>query len=239
NRHEFRKLEGLVSENEVIGDVPDSVVIEQNGLKFAVPIKTGQKTGFFFDQRENRDFLKHFFSGRKVLDLYCYHGAFALCAAASGAKAVWGVDSSASAVEMAVKNAALNGLEDKAVFHRDNAEEVLAGLKAGETPESPDFTILDPPNLVRNRKTMPQARKLYVKLNQAAVSVLPKGGLLATSSCSHHVTRETFVDILREASARAGRRTILVELRGQASDHPVLMSMPETEYLHFALIRVV
>lgn len=239
NDHEFRKLEGLPLESAVaFGSVPDSVVVEENGLKFEVRLKSGQKTGYFFDQRENREFLKPFFRDRKVMDLYCYTGSFALLAAASGASQVWGVDSSAPSIELARRNAEINGLAESVVFQKEDAQRILSALKSGETPDRPDFMLLDPPNLVRNRKTFPQSRRLYVKLNQAAIECLPKGGLLATSSCSHHVTRETFVDMVSEAAFRAGRQAVLVELRGQAKDHPILLSMPETEYLHFALVKI-
>lgn len=239
NTHVIRELEGLPRyEEAAFGALPDEAEIEENGLKFAVSLKEGQKTGWFFDQRENRAFLAPYFQDRKVLDLYTYTGAFALNAAAAGAGMVWGVDSSQTAVDMAEKNAALNGMSEKVFFRKENAERLIAAMSSGDLPEKPDFVLLDPPNLVRNRKNLPQARKLYVKLNASAIAALPKGGLLATSTCSHHINRETFVDILKEACGRSRRRVVMLELRGQAKDHPVLPVMPETEYLHFALLKV-
>lgn len=239
NTHVIRELEGLPRYSEAaFGELPDEVEIEENGLKFLVSLKDGQKTGWFFDQRENRAFLTPYFQDRKVLDLYTYTGAFALNAAAAGAKMVWGVDSSQSAVETAEKNAALNGMSEKLFFRKENAERLIAAMGSGDLPEKPDFVLLDPPNLVRNRKNLPQARKLYVKLNASAIAALPAGGLLATSTCSHHINRETFMGILKEACGRSRRRVVMLELRGQAKDHPILPVMPETEYLHFALLKV-
>ena len=141
-------------------------------------------------------------------------------------------------LDTAEKNAALNGMAEKVFFRKENAERLIAAMGSGDLPEKPDFVLLDPPNLVRNRKNLPQARKLYVKLNASAIAALPKDGLLATSTCSHHINRETFVGIIREACGRSRRRVVLLELRGQAKDHPVLPVMPETEYLHFALLKV-
>ena len=108
----------------------------------------------------------------------------------------------------------------------------------GELPEKPDIVLLDPPAFVKNRKALAQAVSLYVKLNKMALEGLESGGMLATSTCSHHISREIFVDILKQASAKAGKRVTMIELRGQAKDHPVLLGMPETEYLHFALLQV-
>ena len=238
NDSEFRKLEGLACGQEIIGEVPDVIFAEEDGLKYTFPVKTGQKTGFYYDQRENRLFLAPFFKGRRVLDLYSYVGGFALRAAASGAGQVWGVESSKTAVEFAEKNAELNGFSGRVVFHKADAEETLNAFAKKELPETPDFVVLDPPNLVKNRKNLTNALKLYVRLNELALRGLPSGGFLATANCSHHVSREMFEGILARASARAGRKTVLVEFRGQAKDHPVLVGMPETSYLQFALLRV-
>jgi len=239
NTHDFRTLEGLKLYTETAyGEVPASVQLTEHGLKFHVPIAAGQKTGWYFDQTENRAFLKPYFKGRKVMDLYTYLGAFALTAAASGAEMVWGIDSSAAAVTAAEKNAELNGLQSKVIFKKEDAERVLSGLQSGEMPESPDFILLDPPNFVRGKKNLPQATKLLTRLNAAAMAGLPPGGLLAFSTCSHHISREIFIDILGEAAAKAGRLAVLMELRAQAKDHPILLNMPETEYLHFALVKV-
>ncbi|MBI5623867.1 MAG: class I SAM-dependent rRNA methyltransferase [Elusimicrobia bacterium] len=237
NDHRARALEGLPSECRVLsGEVPPAVEISEGGIRYSVPLTEGQKTGFYFDQRENRAYLEPFWKGRRVLDLHCYIGAFALRAAKNGAKAVFGVDSSEAAVELARKNAKDNGLE--AEFREGDAEEALRAFAGGAKSERPDMIHLDPPSLAPSKKHLPKALRAYVRMNSLALKVLSRGGLLATSTCSHHVSREDFVDILRAAQAKLGRSCRLLALRGQAADHPVLLSMPETEYLNFALIEV-
>ena len=238
NDSAFRSLEGLTNTPEIIGEVPETVEIEENGVKYIVPIRGGQKTGFYFDQRENREFLKPYFKDKLVLDLYSYIGSFGITAALAGANQVWGCDSSAAAVEFAKNNAELNGVSDRVVFHRDDAERLLSAMKKGELPDQPDMVLLDPPAFVKSRKALPQAVGLYVKLVKMALEGIKTGGYLAFSPCSHHISRELFVDIIRQGVSKSGRKAVLVELRGQAKDHPVLIGMPETEYLHFALIQL-
>jgi len=237
NDSAFRALEGLTNTPEIVGEVPDEVEIEENGVKYLVPLRGGQKTGFYFDQRENREFLKPYFKDKLVLDLYSYIGSFGITAALAGATQVWGCDSSAAAVECAKKNAELNGVSENVVFHRDDAERLLSALKKGELPDQPDMILLDPPAFVKSRKALPQAVGLYVKLVKMALEGMKAGNYLAFSTCSHHISRELFVDIIRQGASKAGCQAVLVELRGQAKDHPILIGMPETEYLHFALIQ--
>ena len=234
----FRGLEGLGNTPDIVGEVPDTVLIEENGAKFEVPLRVGQKTGYYYDQRENRAFLKPYFKDKLVVDLYSYIGSFGILAALSGAAQVWGVDSSAAAVEFANKNAELNGVKEIAVYHRDDAERVLSAMKKKELPDQPDMVLLDPPAFAKSRKNLPQAVGLYVKLVKMALEGLEKNGYLAFSTCSHHISRELFVDIIRQGVSKSGKRAVLVELRGQAKDHPVLIGMPETDYLHFALVQV-
>ena len=240
NTHQFRELEGIKSyEETAFGVMPEKAKITENGLDYWVPMAGAQKTGWYFDQRENRQALIPFFKGRKVMDLHTYLGAFAITAAKAGAEAVWGVDSSEKAIELAEENAALNKLEKKIIFRKEKAERILEAMEAGQLPETPDFILLDPPNIVRNKKHLPQALKMLARMAGAAMKALPKGGYLAVSTCSHHISRGMFMETLAGAAARAGRKAVLVELRGQAKDHPILISMPETEYLHFALLRIV
>lgn len=236
NDHPARGLEGLPIETRVLqGDVPARVTIEEAGLRYLTPVSEGQKTGFYFDQRDNRARLVPYFKGRQVLDLYCYTGAFALNAAKHGAKQVLGLDSSGPAIALARENAALNGLAVD--FDEGDAEEVLHAFSDKKQPIQPDFILLDPPSFVPSKRHLPKALRAYARLNQLAMRILPRGGLLATSTCSHHVDREIFVRMLREAAARTGRPFKLVELGKQAKDHPILLSMPETEYLHFTLLE--
>lgn len=240
NDNELRKLEGLETGIRAAwGQVPDTVEIEDDGLRFRIAPMAGQKTGFYLDQRQNRAFLKPFFEGRGVLDLYCYSGAFALTAARAGAKRVLGVDSSEPAVELARAAAALNGLEAACRFEKGDAERVLTEVGESAKEGRPDFILLDPPNLAPSKKSLPKALKAFERLNHLGLKALRRGGLIATSSCSHHVSREAFVDMLRTAARRSGKQVRLLALRGQSADHPVLLSMPETEYLNFALLQVI
>ncbi|MDD5656416.1 MAG: class I SAM-dependent rRNA methyltransferase [Elusimicrobia bacterium] len=240
NDHRLRQLEGLPGECRLLsGSVPERVQISEGGLRFWASVGAGQKTGHYFDQRENRAYLRPFFPGRTVLDLFCYTGAFAVNAAKFGAKAVLGIDSSAAAVALARENAALNGAGAAAEFDEADAEAVLASFAEGRQPFRPDMILLDPPSFVPSKKHLPKALRAYAKLNAAALKALPPGGLLATSTCSHHVGREDFVGMLRCAQAKARKPARLLALRGQACDHPILLAMPETEYLHFALLEVV
>ena len=239
NDHRSRSLEGLPGECRLLsGTVPERVAISEGGLRFWVPIGEGQKTGHYFDQRENRAFLRPWFQDRAVVDLYCYTGAFAVNAAKSGAKAVLAVDSSGPAVELARENAKLNGVSEAVTCDEADAEAVLESFASGRQPFRPDMILLDPPSLVPSKKHLPKALRAYAKLNSLALKALAPGGVLATSTCSHHVDRESFVSMLRHAAGKARRSCRLAALRGQAADHPVLLAMPETEYLHFALLEV-
>jgi 23S rRNA (cytosine1962-C5)-methyltransferase len=239
NDHRVRSLEGLPLECRTLaGSVPERVAIVEGGLRYSSPVGEGQKTGHYFDQRDNRAFLRPWFAGRSVLDLYTYTGSFAVHAAKGGAKSVYAIDSSGPAVGLARENAKLNGVEGAVSVDEADAEQALESFARNEQPFKPDFILLDPPSLVPARKHLPKAIRLYAKLNAAAMKALPRGGLLATSTCSHHVSREAFVDMLRQAQAKAQRPATLLALRGQAADHPILLAMPETEYLHFALLRL-
>ena len=238
NDHRTRALEGLPLECRTLsGHVPEKVAIMESGLRFSAAIGEGQKTGHYFDQRDNRAYLKPYFAGRTVLDLYCYTGGFAITAAKAGAKSVLAIDSSAPALTLAKENAKLNGVEGKVSFDEGDAEKQLDAFALLQQPFKPDFIVLDPPSLVPNKKHLPKALRLYSKLNSQAMRALPRGGYLATATCSHHVSREDFILMLRNAQAKAQRALRFVSLRGQSADHPVLLAMPETEYLHFALLE--
>lgn len=239
NDHRVRALEGLPLEcKTLMGSVPEKVAIVEGGMRYSSPVGEGQKTGHYFDQRDNRAFLRPYFAGRSVLDLYCYTGGFAVHAAKGGAKSVYALDSSGPAVALARENAKLNGVEGAVSVDEGDAEQALESFARLEQPFKPDFILLDPPSLVPARKHLPKAIRLYAKLNTLAMKALPRGGLLATATCSHHVSREAFVDMLRQAQAKAQRPITMLSLRGQAADHPILLAMPETEYLHFALLRM-
>ncbi|MFI5361118.1 MAG: class I SAM-dependent rRNA methyltransferase [Elusimicrobiota bacterium] len=239
NDHRTRALEGLPLECRTLsGAVPESVPIVEGGLRFVAAIGEGQKTGHYFDQRDNRAFLRPHFAGRNVLDLYCYTGGFAINAAKGGAKSVFALDSSGPALALAKQNSKLNGVEGTVSFDEGDAEAALESFAGLAQPFKPDMIVLDPPSLVPARKHLPKALRLYAKLNAQAMKALPRGGLLATATCSHHVSREDFVKMLRDAQTKAQRPIRMLALRGQSADHPVLLAMPETEYLHFALLEI-
>jgi 23S rRNA (cytosine1962-C5)-methyltransferase len=239
NDHRTRALEGLPLECRTLaGAVPEKVPIVENGLRYSAAIGEGQKTGHYFDQRDNRAFLRPYFAGRNVLDLYCYTGGFAIHAAKGGAKSVFALDSSGPALTLAKENAKLNGVEGTVSFDEGDAEAALESFGGNLQPFKPDMIVLDPPSLVPARKHLPKALRLYAKLNAQAMKALPRGGLLATATCSHHVSREDFIKMLRDAQTRAQRSIRMIALRGQSADHPVLLAMPETEYLHFALLEI-
>jgi 23S rRNA (cytosine1962-C5)-methyltransferase len=220
------------------GTVPDRAAIVENGIRFLAPIGEGQKTGHYFDQRDNRAFLRPFFAGRTVLDLHCYTGAFAITAAKAGAKAVLALDSSGPAVALARENAKLNNVEGIVSVDEGDAEAALESFAGASQAFKPDFILLDPPSFAPSKKDLPKALRHYAKLNALALKALPRNGRLATATCSHHVGRADFIDMLRAAQAKAQRPARLVELRTQAADHPILLAMPETQYLHFALLEL-
>jgi len=233
----LRELEGLPRADPeiVFGNVPARVEIElENGI-FQVDLLGGQKTGFYFDQRDNRQALAIYCRGRKVMDAFCYSGGFGIAAARAGAREVVFVDSATSALELAEANAERNATGVRTTFVEGDA---VALLERGTPGEPFDIISVDPPAFARSKKHLPAALKAYEKLNALALRALPQGGLLVTSSCSHHVGRELFVEMLRHAARKAKRSVRLLELRSQAKDHPVLLTMPETEYLKFAILEV-
>ena len=239
NEHPARALEGLAGPSRtLLGTLPETVVIEEDGLKFLVGLGKGQKTGYYFDQRENRKAVAPLAKGRNVLDLYCYTGSFALYAARAGALRVVAVDSSGPALELARESAKLNGLEGKVLFEEGDAEGILDEFSSARRQLMPDMVLLDPPSLVPSRKHLPQALKAYSRLNANAFRLLLGGGVVVTSTCSHHVSHEGFMDFLRDAAGKSQKTARLLEVRGAAKDHPVLLTMPETEYLRCAVIEI-
>ncbi|MCA6070301.1 MAG: class I SAM-dependent rRNA methyltransferase [Endomicrobium sp.] len=230
----LRKLEGLDLENKVYyGDIPNNIIISENGIKFYTDLVNGQKTGFFFDQRDNRAKLAAYVKDQKVLDCYCHSGAFGIYAKRAGAKEVVFVDSSRVALEMAEKNYSLNGFKDFNGIEADALEYLMS-----QEAKSAKFDIvnIDPPGLIKSRKDFNAGFKHCVKINEAAMNLLNSGGILAVSSCSHHLGFKEFKDAIHQAAAKLKRKALILEYGFQAKDHPVLASMPETEYLNFAVV---
>lgn len=237
--HQYRTLEGLkIEKPQIIGDVPQSIIIEENNAKFEVELLSSQKTGWYFDQRDNRKILIPYFKDRKVLDLYCYSGGFSIIAAKNGAEIVWGIDSSQKAIELAQKNAKLNNVEDKIIFKKGSSPEVLDALTKGELPVKPDFILIDPPNLVRNKKSIHQAKRHYIRILKQALKGVEKNGFVAFSTCSQHVDDEVFNEIVTTASIKSKRKIFITQTGTQSKDHPIIAGMKETKYLRFILLHV-
>jgi 23S rRNA (cytosine1962-C5)-methyltransferase len=237
----IRALEGLPQYKGWYGDIhPASPVTEicENGIYYNVDVENGQKTGFFLDQKYNRLAIARIAKGKRVLDCFTHTGSFALNAAMGGATHVTAVDVSESAVDMARANAVRNGLEGKMDFIADDVFELLPKLEAaGGKPY--DLIILDPPAFTKSRKTVGSAKRGYKEINLRALKLLPRGGYLATASCSHFMQDSLFRDMLREAAFDAGVELKQIEARQQAPDHPILWNVPETDYLKFYIFQVV
>ena len=218
---------------------PDSPVVEitENGIKYLVDVENGQKTGFFLDQKYNRRAVGRLAKGKTVLDCFTHTGSFALNAAMGGAKHVTAVDVSESAVEMARANAQRNGLSEVVDCVAANVFDLLPALE--KEPPKYDFIILDPPAFTKSRKTVANAITGYKEINYRAMKLLPRGGYLATCSCSHFATEEKFIAMLHDAAKDAGVQLRQIEARQQSCDHPILWGVEETNYLKFYLFQVV
>ncbi len=236
-----RLQEGMERYKGFIGDPFDTKVqIVENGVKYMVDVQDGQKTGFFLDQKYNRLAVARLARGKRVLDCFTHTGSFALNAARGGAAFVRAVDVSETAVGLARENARLNGLEGKMDFVAANVFDLLPRMEESHDPDSRfDFIILDPPAFTKSRKTVDSAYRGYKEINLRAMKLLPRGGYLATASCSHFMEEERFIRMLRDAARDAGRELRQIEVRQQAPDHPILWNVPETNYLKFFLFQVV
>ena len=209
----------------------------ENGVYYNVDFENGQKTGFFLDQKFNRRAVANIARGHTVLDCFTHTGSFALNAALGGAAHVTAVDVSESAVEMARRNAARNGLEDRMDFVCEDVFDLLPRLEREGSPY--DFIILDPPAFTKARRTAQNAMRGYKEINYRAMRLLPRGGYLATASCSHFASEAMFIKMLHAAAHDAGRQLRQIEVRQQAPDHPILWNVEETDYLKFFLFQVV
>ena len=233
-----RLQEGMERYKGFIGEPFDTKVeIVENGVHYMVDVEDGQKTGFFLDQKNNRAAIHRFCKDKKVLDCFTHTGSFALNAGIAGAKSVLGVDASETAVNQARRNAELNGLDGTVKFLCEDVFELLPRLeKEGELF---DVVILDPPAFTKSRATVKDAIRGYREINMKAMKLLPRGGYLATCSCSHFMTETLFKTMLHNAAEDAGVSLRQIEARQQSPDHPVLWNVPETEYLKFFIFQVV
>ena len=232
-----RKLEGMEMKTGLLyGNVPDRVEMTENGIRFLVDVKEGQKTGFFLDQKENRAAIAPFVKNKKVLDCFTHTGSFALHAAHYGAADVTGVDISDYACEFATENARLNGFGDNVRFIAANAFDLLS--EQSKSGQKYDVIILDPPAFTKTRSAVESALRGYKEINLRAMKMVVPGGYLVSCSCSQHVTPDLFKKMIQDAAYDARVSLRQVEFRSQGKDHPILPAAPETEYLKCGIYQV-
>lgn len=232
-----RRQEGMELYKGFIGEPFDTKVeIIENGVKYLVDVKDGQKTGFFLDQKYNRLAIQRLCKDAKVLDCFTHTGSFALNAGIAGAESVLGVDASELAVEQARENAALNGLSGRVQFLCEDVFELLPALEAEK--KQFDVVILDPPAFTKSRNSIKNAVKGYREINLRAMKLVKDGGFLATCSCSHFMSYELFTQTIAQAARNVHKRLRQVEYRTQAADHPILWSAEESYYLKFYIFQV-
>lgn len=235
NDGKMRSVEGLPSYVEQVeGEPVDTLQVRENGVRFVVPLVGGQKTGWFYDHRMNRARLQHYSPGCRVLDVFSYAGGWGLQAAAGGASSVTCVDSSSQALEAVRHNAALNGFADVETLEGD-AFAVLKDLC--DEKRKFDIVVLDPPALIPRRRDQKAGEQAYERLNQLALRLLERDGLLVSASCSMHLSRDKLVDIVRGSARKVDRFVQLLEQGYQGPDHPMVPGIPETDYLKACFVR--
>lgn len=236
NDSSIRTLEGLPLEKKIVkGSLDTLPIIKEGDMTLEVDPFTGQKTGFFLDQRENRAALSRLSGTGVGLDLFCYTGPWSIRLALSGVK-MTGVDSSDYAITHATKNAELNGVSDRCEFVNSDVFEFVKREAAQK--KKYDYIVLDPPAFVKSKAKINEALKAYRELNAACMGLLRQGGILATSSCSYHVDKSLFMEMLRVSARDAGKQARVLEMRSQAKDHPISLFVPETEYLKCVILEV-
>ena len=230
NDNSQRQQEGLSLESEIAyGKLPDPLIIKENGALFKIDILSGQKTGWFYDHRTSRAQLAGIAKNQRVLDLFSYTGAWGIPAALAGALEVTCVDASESALALAAENATLNQVQEKMHFVRSDVFEFLKQARLEN--QLYDIIVLDPPALIKRKKDFKQGYEAYRRLNQLALQVLSKDGILVSASCSHHLSRENLHEILRSSGRHIDRHLVFFASGGQGPDHPIDPAAPETEYL--------
>jgi 23S rRNA (cytosine1962-C5)-methyltransferase len=235
NDSSARQQEGLETYVEpAFGEVPELVDVEEGGLRYRVPLLEGQKTGWFYDQCDNRLRLRQYVREASVLDVFAYLGGWGIGAAAAGARAVTCVDASASACAGIRGNAELNGLADKVSVLHGDAFEVMKSLRG----EHFEVVNVDPPAFIKRRKDVKAGQLAYRRINEQAMRLLGDDGILVTSSCSHHLREDAYLRLLAQAAGNTGRQYQILEQRYQGPDHPVHPAIPETRYLKTFILRV-
>ena len=230
NDNRQRQLEGLSQESEVVyGQLPENIIIEENGAQFKVDILEGQKTGWFYDHRSSRAYLASIAKDQRVLDLFSYTGAWGIPAAIAGASEVTCVDASEGALTLALENAQLNQIADKMNFIRSDVFEFLKQARLEN--QLYDIIVLDPPALIKRKKDFKLGNEAYRRLNHLALQVLSKNGILISASCSFHLSRDNLHEILRSSGRHIDRHLVFFASGGQGPDHPIDPASPESEYL--------
>jgi 23S rRNA (cytosine1962-C5)-methyltransferase len=237
NDASIRELENLPSYVETaFGDLPETIALEEHGTRFEAPLAGGQKTGWFYDQRMNHGRMRAYVPGKRVLDVFSYLGGFGVQAAHAGASSVTCIDSSQTAAGFIARNAELNGVGANVQVVVDDAFDALKNLRAAR--EKFDVVIIDPPAFIKRKKDLKQGTEAYQRLNQMAMQVLAKDGVLISCSCSYHLQRDALRDAMLKASRHVDRSMQIIEEGHQAPDHPVHPAIPETSYLKAFFARV-
>ena len=236
NEKHFRQLEGLPETDELyIGEIKTEI-INDGSVSYNIDFQKGQKTGFYFDQRDNRIFIEKFVKGKNVIDAFCNSGGFGLHAAKAGAKSVIFVDSSSFEIESAKQNFELNNFSNTGEFSVSDVFDYFE--KHYSENKKFDVVMIDPPSFAKSKKNLKTAIKGYEKLNKLALQMVISGGFLVTSSCSYHLSKDEFIQIISRAAVKAQRKIQFIHFNGASLDHPQIPSMNETSYLKFAVFKV-
>ncbi len=236
NEMYFRKLEGLPEEDKIYHGLMKPELVDDGSVRYKIDFEKGHKTGFYFDQSDNRFFIEKISKDKNVADLFCNSGGFGLHAAKAGAASVVFVDSSSTEIENAKNNFELNDLECRSEFVTTDVFEFIE--KCISENKKYDIVIIDPPAFAKNKKSLPSAKKGYEKLNRLAMQIVKDGGFLASSSCSYHLPKEEFIRIINSAASKIEKNIQLIHFNGASSDHPELPGMSETAYLKFGVFRL-
>jgi 23S rRNA (cytosine1962-C5)-methyltransferase len=232
-----RELEGLpLFKGNIVGNVPDEILLEENGLKFYVDVIEGQKTGYFLDHYENRVSIERVVQNANVLDAFSYTGTFSIYAAKFGAKSVLGLDLSEKAIKLAQRNAEINGFADICKFEQLNAFDILK--QWSKEGRKFDTIILDPPPFTKNRSNIEKALVGYKEINLRAMKLIENGGFIITTCCTNLISTEMFLSIIHDAAKDAKKKVKQISLQSQSADHPILWNVPEMHYLKFLIISV-
>ena len=236
NESYFRKLEGLPEEDKIYLGEMSSEIIDDGSIKFQIDFESSHKTGFYFDQSDNRFFIEKFVKDKTILDAFCNSGGFGLHAANAGATSVTFVDSSSSEIENAKNNFKLNNFNCQSEFAISDVFDFLE--RQIQNNAKYDIVMIDPPAFAKNKKSLPAAKKGYEKLNKLAMQCLHDDGYLVSSSCSYHLHTTDFIEIINSAAQKTSKKIQLIYFNEASLDHPKIPAMPETSYLKFAVLKV-